>query len=273
MPVDASCPLAFLAQLNVSSAGADYNRIVEDLRASLPASITLASVLLLVSLVMAFAGARLVKPTFAVIGFAWWWVFGLVVSDAILQGAPALSPGGSCALIAALPLGLGLVGAIVNVCMLSFAFAVTGLLAGTGGGYFLYVAALHNLPTSVVLGDHDLTYWLTLVVCALVGMAAMLRLKHTLLVIATALVGTVGAVPALALLLGHADGRFLWILDFDHMTSGQLRSPYVYGLLIGGVALFLCGLGVQCATHATANPCARKTAAVRAAQVPLIISR
>lgn len=73
----------------------------------------------------------------------------------------------------------------------------------------------------------------------------MVKMENKLLMLATAAVGAVLAVPAIAVLaLGRIDTRFLWVLDTSEVNA-HLSSPFVWSQMCEAVLLLFTGYAVQ----------------------------
>lgn len=196
--------------------------------------IIVGATLLVCSLIFLFAGDRLVKPVLFLTGFAAGLVPSFAAIDAILSAMPAsvLTPSADCALLIVLPLLFAVGAGMLNVCFLSLAFFTLGGVSGAAFGYYLYVLVLHTIPSPVIIDGYTVVFCLAVVISALVGALAMLKAKHTLLMLATAIAGAIGAVVGLdMLLLGRIDRRFLYLLD-ARTASEHIGSPFVFGPII-----------------------------------------
>ena len=140
------CPVGFLTSLGptLASEARHLNRTVVEhaLEEQLAASVLLSSCVLVVSLIVLFAGARLGRPTLFVSAFGITFLASAVGTGSILAAAPGLSPVASCVLLAAAPALLSLVAGCASLCLLNLGFAFLGAAAGAGVGALLYAAGL-----------------------------------------------------------------------------------------------------------------------------------
>jgi len=206
--------------------------------------ILVGTLLLAASLVIMLFGARLTKPIVFLAGTSASWYLLFIITSVIADNVPSLTPSASCYVDMIVPAFLAvLVGLLCSVLLISASFALIGFAAGQAVGYFCYSTFIHYANTSVVLGAHDITYWISIFVPAVVGAILMIHYERGLLIIATSILGAVGLVPALAILiLSHIDSRFLWVLDLNY---GNLRSPFVYGQLLAAVLYMGIGFAFQ----------------------------
>jgi len=216
-----------------------------DLSSSLSAPTTaFAAALLVASLALLFFGARVVKASLAFGAFACAALGSYYGMHAILSAVSA-GPTVQCYVLFAVPMVAGIAAGILAVRLLRLAFACLGVLAGGALGLFLYKAILNQYPLDVNVLGHDGTFWLCALLPAALGAAAMVRWEHSLLAVATSVVGAVCLVIALAwLVLSHIDARFLWILSDDERDS-QFSSPFVYSQAIAGMVYVVLGIAVQ----------------------------
>lgn len=238
--LNASCPIAFLytATSNLTDLTLQVEAVEHTLQAQFASSIAVAIVLLAGSALLLFAGARLVKPALFLSAFGVCFFAGLVAvreSFAVVD-LPAVS---SCVLLGAAPLALGLLGGLAALCLVKLGFALLGAACGTGVGYTVYSAALALIPNPVVGAHQELILVACLVVGAVVGAGLLLRFQEALLIVATAGVGAAGATPAIALLLAHANARFL-------LDAAAPASPYAWVQPACTLVLFAAGTLVQC---------------------------
>jgi len=209
--------------------------------------IIIGATLLVSSLIFLFAGDRLVRPVLFLTGFAAALVPSFAAIDAILSAIPAsvLTPSADCALLIVLPLLFAVGAGMLNVCFLSLAFFTLGGVSGAAFGYYLYVLVLHTIPSPVIVDGYTVVFCLAVVISALVGALAMLKAKHTLLMLATAVAGAIGAVVGLDMLvLGRIDRRFLYLLD-ARTASEHIGSPFVFGPIIFAALLAIGGFHHQ----------------------------
>lgn len=244
-----TCPVAFL----VSEARALRNVTADeflaaDLAASLPASVGLAVALLAASLVILFAGRRLVQPTFFLVSFGTIALLTLAFLPVALDAAGGLSDEAECLTVGITPIVTGLVAGLFAMFSASswrynFGFALLGAGAGAGAGYILYLAALNRWPIEII---NDSGTSLTFVLClsggALLGTAALLRYKEAIMIVSTALVGAVGTTIALALCLAHADVKFLGAFK---PSASSPSDPVIWGSACVALLLFALGAAVQ----------------------------
>lgn len=176
-------------------------RFVHASKGAAVANTSVAAVLLVVSVLLVFAGSRLVRPTFFVMGFAVVAIAGYAAIAAILDTTDA-SAGSRCWTLALAPLACGLAGGTGALAIAKIAFAATGLAAGLSVGYLLYTVGLSRLDSVAGApepGGRGVAFWITLGVCGALGACLLVQHEHEVLAIATALVGAAGLIPALDL--------------------------------------------------------------------------
>lgn len=263
-----TCPIAFLVGdahrfVNASDA---VRTLEHEYSTQLASSILLAVVLLLFSFFILFLGSKLVKPTLCITSFFAAAVTTLLIVSPIVDAA-SFSDTASCVTVGVAPIVLGLVAAAVAVCFLNLGFALLGAAAGAGGGYVLYTAFLSRWPL-VAIGSANLMLILCLSIFGIVGMVIMLKQKENVLIVATSAAGACGSVPAIVLLLAHANVKFLGTFN----TSLDASPTFVWPQALLAIGLFLLGLLVQCRLKRHEE---RKVSAtnngLRNAQVPLIV--
>jgi len=255
--INASCPLSLL-----SSAVHHWNasEVEHELEQHLGSSILLASVLLIISLFVLIAGAKLVKPTLFTVSFGLATIGAFIAFDAALPLAPNLSSNISCILLGAGPLGVGLIAGLLALCLLQLGFFMLGAGAGCGLGYTLYAAGLDTIPSPPAFGQYDLSLVLCLSIGAMLGALLMCKFKKDLMIGCTSAAGAAGSTLAIALLLAHVNIKF---------TSATSTSPYRWVQPIVAVCLFCLGLCVQCRSARKSREHEYATH-LRPAQVPLM---
>jgi len=269
MPLNTStCPIAFLVgdAHRFTNATDALDTLEHEFSTQLASSILLAAVLLGCSLFVLFLGNKLVKPTLCLTSFFAAALATLLVVTPIVDRA-GFGDTASCITVGAAPILLGLFTAALAACFLNLGFALLGAAAGAGLGYVLYAAVLSRWPL-VILGSTNLMFILCVTLLGLIGMAVMLKQKTNVLIVATSAAGACGAVPAIVLLLAHANIKFLGTFN----TSLDAPPTFVWPQALLAIGLFLIGLLVQCRlkrheerkTHTTTN-------GLRNAQVPLIV--
>lgn len=267
--LNSSCPVSFLARLpgNFTEADEEIQQLTRQLADNLSTSIILASAMLVASLFVLFFGKKLVKPTIFLGAFGSVAAGSFYIANALLNDAPHVSPTASCALVAFVPLVLGVLAGLMALCMLQLGFAILGAAAGVGVGYTAYVAGLSHIPSPAV-GAHDVTYIVCLSVCGLLGTILMLKFSDSLMIIVTSLIGAVGSTPAVAMLLAHVNANFLGVIALDKV---DIHSKYIWPQALFTLALFVLGLIVQCRQERHRKRSQLQTTALRPAQVPLIV--
>lgn len=263
-----TCPIAFLVgDAHRFDDPSDAMKTLEhEFSESLASSILVAVVLLILSLFVLFLGAKLVRPTLCITSFL------AAATATLLFVAPVVdaahfSNTASCVTVGLAPILVGLTAAGMTICFITLGFALLGAAAGAGVGYVLYTAFLSHWPL-VIIGSTNLMLILCLSILGLIGMAVMLKQQDSVLIIATSAAGSCGAVPAIVLLLAHANIKFLGTFN----TSLDAPQTFVWPQALLAIGLFLLGLLVQCRfkrederkVHHTNN-------GLRNAQVPLIV--
>lgn len=264
-----TCPIAFLVGdahkfVNASDALKHFEHEYEQQLAS---SILLAVALLVCSLFILFLGNKLVKPTLCITSFFAAAIATLLVVSPIVNAA-GFGDTASCVTVGVAPVVLGLLAAGLAICILDLGFALLGAAAGAGLGYVLYAAFLSRWPL-VALGSTNLMLVLCLALCGIVGMVLMLKQKDNVLILATSAAGACGAVPAIVLLLAHANVKFLGTFS----TSLDAPPSFVWPQALLAILLFLLGLLVQCRLKRREERKVSSTGpnGLRNAQVPLIV--
>uniref|UniRef100_A0A7S2NK19 TM7S3/TM198-like domain-containing protein n=1 Tax=Haptolina brevifila TaxID=156173 RepID=A0A7S2NK19_9EUKA len=263
-----TCPIGFLVGdarqfVNVSDALA---HLEHEYSTQLASSILVASVLLACSLFILFLGNKLVKPTLCITSFFAAAIATLLVVSPVVSAAN-FGDTASCITVGVAPIILGLLAAALAACFLNLGFALLGAAAGAGGGYVLYTAFLSRWPL-VALGSTNLMLVLCLSLCAIIGMVVMLKQKQNVLILATSAAGACGAVPAIVLLLAHANVKFLgtWSTSLDAPPS------FVWPQALLAIVLFVLGLLVQCRLkRREERKVSNNPNGLRNAQVPLIM--
>jgi len=267
-----TCPIAFLSRFrpnNLTAAADEAWNSAEALEHALPASVALAVTLLVGSCLVLFFGKKLVRPTLfiAAFGFAAATSFFFVDSVLMTAGA-ALPPMPSCLTLSIVPLVVGLLAGSLALCCLNLGFFVLGASAGAGLGQALYTAGLHSIPSPMV-GEYSAVYIASLSVGALVGALLMCKAKEGLLIVATSCVGAAGTTSATAMLLAHANVRFLGPVRVTAApTDGS--SPFIWSQAVFFFVAMCLGVLVQSRMEARGVRKARTTTALRPATVPLI---
>lgn len=257
-----TCPIGWLATaqaINVTDLNIDITTYEASLRAQLASSIAIATLLLVGSMVLVLAGARLVKPTLFLAAFGATLYASVLACVAVLNATPAVSDDVSCVLLGAVPVALAAVGGFAAICALNLGFFLLGGATGAALGQLLYATCLYQLPTVLVFGSTSLVYLLTLSLSGLIGAILLLKFEKRLLMVATAALGAPAATYAIALLLAHANVRFL-------LDAGAPGSPYIWAPAACALGLFALGLGVQCRLGKRAE----EKKALRSSQVPLM---
>jgi hypothetical protein len=241
-----SCPVAsFRFNTSAAVAWAEHEWSNAQTTSEDIGTIVIGVALLCASALVLFKGDLLVKPVFFLSGAVMVGVPSFAAVSALLDSTSTISPAVECALLIALPLAFAVVAGLLNVWMISLAFCSVGLVSGGVVGYYLYVLFLHTIPSPVLTTGYTLSFCLSVLICAIAGAIALLKFKHSILMLATAAVGAVGVVVGLDLLmLGRIDRRFLYLLD-ARSASEHLSSPFVFGPIIGAALLAVGGFAFQ----------------------------
>jgi len=210
-----------------------------------------------------FLGAKLVRPTLFLAAFGCATIAAFFATDtALITAGAALPPVPSCAVLVSVPLVFGLLAGGLALCCLDVVFVVLGAGAGAGLGYSLYTGALHAIPSPKV-GQHDVTYIACISAGILVGAIVLCKCKETIMICATSCIGAAGVTSATAMLLAHANIRFLGPVQ---LTSADDTSPFVWSQALFFLLMFAVGVLVQ----SRINSRKKHSHALRTHQVPLI---
>lgn len=270
MPINATCPVAFLAQFRptnlTQSAAATWNT-ADLLEKNLASSVALAIVLLIGSFFVLFMGKRLVRPCLFLAAFGAATSASFFATDSIVANTPALSPLASCVVLSAAPVCIGLLAGALALCFLDLGFLLLGAGAGAGFGYALYTGVLHAIPSPQVgTTGHDVTYVASLSTGALLGAILLCRCRDNVLIVATSALGASGVTAATAMLCAHANVHFLGPVLLSSPAAMNPNSMYAWSQAVFYVVAFILGVCVQSRTQTKE---ARKTSMV-GASVPLI---
>ena len=240
--LDTSCPITPLLPylLNGTAAEEWAQREADSFGTSLPVAVAL----VVGSALLLLAGERLTRAALFLCGFLVTFVVSLFVANGALSLASA-SPSASCITLIAVPVVLGLVGGCMMLWLLTLAFSCLGFAAGAALAQALYILVLHRVTFGVTVLSHDLFYFVLLFALAIPGAFLMAKYRESLMIWATAALGSVGLVPGLALLvLSRIDSHFLWVTDPTDANAHR-ASPFVYGQVLAILVYFPVGVGVQ----------------------------
>lgn len=228
MFLDPACPifplLPYLLEFNGTAASDWAAREMDSINSTLPVAL----VLTIGSLLLLLTGEYLSRLALALCGALVVFVLSLWGSSSLL---PALSPSpeASCLVLMVVPLVMGVLGGLLPLRFPRMAFASAGIAAGGASGQLLYLLVLHNVSMGTSLLHHDLFYFILLLTLAAAGGLLMALFGESLMIIATAVLGSVGLVPALGMLVfSRIDARFLWVTDVS-VANEHRNSPFVYG--------------------------------------------
>ena len=148
--LDDSCPVAFLVGYNLSHLADDIQQMEQRLRQDAAVSYTIASALLLVSIIVLLYGSRLVKPTLFIVSTVTLTVASFTATEAAVAGAQQpprnLDPKVACSVLMAAPPVLGLMGGLLSVWLFTLSFAILGFASGAVVSQILYSTFLHVSP-------------------------------------------------------------------------------------------------------------------------------
>jgi len=245
------------------------DQLKSDLNDQMASSIVMAVALLLVSSFLLFWGSRLVRPTLFITSFLAVGVATLAVMPKIVSHTSA-TENTSCLLVGITPIATGVLAGCVALCCLTLGMALLGAGAGSAAGYALYIGILYRWPLETI-GSTTLMLILSTSLGAFVGACIIVRLQKSVLIFATSAIGACGAVAAMAMLLAHANVRFLGSLRHSVQVDGH-DYEFIWPQALAALALFAVGVLVQCrcAAHQRRKT-ASQTTALRNAQVPLIV--
>ena len=250
MDEDSTCPIAFIftraGHIRNLTSDAGRKEIEDDLRQGLPAAVALALLLLFASTFVLLRGGRYVKWALFIVAFFTGAMLTLLVLPAVLESGvfEGLDDDSACLTAALTPLIVGLMAGGMALWLLRMAFALLGAGAGGSVGYVLHMTILHNIRAGSADANGNVTWMFVGSVFggALIGSVLLVRSQRSVLKLATAAVGAVGATAACSLLLAHADVHFLGAFKPSSIEQ-EAGSPHIWAQAALVVVFF--GIGVR----------------------------
>jgi len=246
--LDASCPAASLVDFNASAAEHWAEDFLGEHTSSDVMKIISAAAVGAAGLLLLFFGERLVKPSFFVSSLVSGFFASFLLVYGIVEHVP-IPATGSCVIACVVPLVVGLLAGCLALKILKLAFLCLGLAGGGALGNLCYIAIFSNFDTGTFIAGHDLIFWLSIIIFAVLGACLMCWLREDLLIAITAFIGAFMVLPSLAILiLSRINNKFLWVLDPSKGKS-NFSSPFVYPQVIAAACYFAIGVWFQYRSH------------------------
>lgn len=246
--LDASCPAASLVDFNATLAEHWVEDYFGDHMSSDVMKYVSAAAVGAAGLLLLFFGERLVKPTFFISSMVVGFFASFTLVYAILEHVSiAATP--SCVIACIFPLVVGLLAGCLALKILKLSFICVGLAGGGVLGNLSYIAVFSNFNTGTSIAGHDLIFWLSIIIFAIIGACLMCWLREDLLIVITSFIGAFMVLPSIAvLILSHLNKKFLWVLDPSEGKS-HFSSPYVYPQVIAAACYLAIGAWFQYRSH------------------------
>lgn len=189
---------------------------------------------------VAFFGYKLVGPTLFLAGAAAGGFATYVVMDATISDNYERKPEA----VIATSLAVALVAGIVLVRLRKIGVFVAGAAGGAVAALMLNTAVIYRLQTYAPKEVPSLYLYVVVLLLGLFGGYLALKLERTVLIVATALAGSFGAVAGVGYFAGHYPTSYQSFVHNDQLN----RDPIVWAYLGGMVAMTLLGVVVQLRT-------------------------
>lgn len=205
------------------------------------------AVLMGVAFVVMFFGFRLFKPVVFIFGFFGGLFVCFFAIDYFLEVAKSTNATVNCWVLGVGALVGGLMVGCVLLKCLKLAMFCLGAAIGAVLGYYSWGIVFYRLTIDVEnIAGHNLTYWLCLIVPAVVFGVILCRFEKQLIILATSICGAFAFTLGFDMLvLVRIDPRFMLDRLDDVRRGDDSELPFFIGVVAGAVVLTLISMAVQ----------------------------
>jgi hypothetical protein len=205
-------------------------------------SVFFGAFLIIVGLFLAFLGTKLISITIFLI------VCSIVTSLIFVIMFQLVIPKNNSNIIVWVVLGISLViGIVLGYLVNKYKETVFGITLGAYMGYMVGILLL-NLGLNRIDANPNLIYWLTIIICILIGAVLAYFLFKHIVIISTSFIGGYSIIKGISLYFkGFPDeGYVIDLIRNDEMDLlKEVLKPVVYAYLAGWLIIFVLGAFVQ----------------------------
>ena len=142
------------------------------------------------------------------------------------------------------------VGLLIGVALGYFLIKITNMFFMILGGYMGYTLGifLYNLVLNQIHADPKLVYWVTIIICVIIGAAIALWLVKHVLIFSTSICGGYAMIRGASLYIGSFPSESVVLDLIQHNELDQLDDMFgaaIYGYLAAWVIISVFGLWWQ----------------------------